>query len=111
VLIVTGKQGNDLVELLHRAWPAVEEQDRDGIVAGPPLVDEAQINAVEGHAVLLEGVQSRLLRTPVILVLPVGGELSRVREARPVAPPGARDLIRPPRPVEALLQIGKERLG
>src|SRR3712207_490674 len=105
------KQVDDLVELPHRAWPAVEEQDRYGIVAVSPLVDEVQIYALQGHAVLLEGVQLRLLRTPVVLVLPVGGELSRVREARPVAPPGARDLVRPARAVQAPPQIGKKRLG
>src|SRR5918998_290122 len=101
------KQVNDLVELPHRAWPAVEEQDRDGIIALSPLVDEVQIDALQGRAVLLEGVQLRLLRTPVVLVLPVGGELYHVREARPVAPLGARDLVRPARAVQALPQIGK----
>src|SRR3712207_5778893 len=105
------KQVNDLVELPHRAWPAVEEQDRYGIVAVSPLVDEVQLDALQGRAVLLEGVQLRLLRTPVVLVLPVVGELSRVREARPVAPPGARDLVRPARAVQALPQINKKRLG
>src|SRR5215213_4758668 len=105
------KRVNDLVELPHRAWPAVEKQDRYGIVAVCPLVDEVQIDALQRHAVLLEVVQLRLLRTPVVLVLPVGGELSRVREAHPVAPPGARDLVWPARALQALVQIGKKRVG
>src|SRR3712207_1993138 len=48
---------------------------------------------------------------PVVPVLPVGGELFGVREARPVAPPGARDLVRPARAVQALPQIGEKGLG
>ena len=84
---------------------------RHGIVAVCPLVDEVQIDALQGRAVLLEGIEIRLLRAPVVLVLPVGGELSGVREARPVAPPCARDLVRPARAVQALVQIGKKRLG
>src|SRR3712207_4967924 len=66
------KQVDDLVELPHRARPAVEEQDRYGSVALSPFLDEVQVDAAQGHSVLLEDVQPRLLRAPVVLVPPVG---------------------------------------
>ena len=60
-----GQARDQLEELEHGAGPAVREQQRQG---GRPLarrVNEVQVDALQRHLVLREGVEPRLLRAPV----------------------------------------------
>ena len=70
------------------------EEKRQGRRSHPRLVDEVEIDAVEGDGELAEPVELRLVGSPVVAILPVGGQLPRVGEVGPVLPAAAGDLVR-----------------
>ena len=56
-------------------------------------VDEVDRLAIDAGAEVLELVEPRLLRSPVVLVAPVLHELAQVADRRPVLPARALDLV------------------
>ena len=71
-----GQPGDDVEELDHRARPAVDEQQGQGIGVGRPGVHEMDRLAVDGGPVVLEAVQAGLLCPPVVGVAPVLDQLA-----------------------------------
>src|SRR5215468_10751698 len=58
-------------------------------------MDEVDVDAIDGGAKLLEGVQPALLRTPVELVSPIGQQLSEILQVGSLVPRRAWALVRP----------------
>ncbi len=71
---VLAQQRQDAVELPHAARPAVQEQQRRAVAVG----EEVHVAGDE----LLEAVQRRLGRAPVVAVAPVRGQFARGGEPR-----------------------------
>jgi hypothetical protein len=71
-----GEQGDDLVELEHRARPAVREQQRHRRRALTLLVNEVHIDAGQGHGELRERIELGLLRAPVEAPAPIVHQLA-----------------------------------
>ncbi len=75
-------------------------------------MNEVQIDAVERRAVIGQLVQRLFPPAPVIAVAPVGGQLSYIREVRPLAPAGrGRRLVRPPGAGQPRLQVTQILVG
>ena len=75
-----------LVELGHRAGPAVRDQQGDRVGVRRALVDEVDVDTVDlGHE-LVEPVEPRLARGPVVLVGPVPAELLHVCQRHALRP-------------------------
>ena len=73
-----GQRLDDLQLLDDRAGPAVIDDERQRVLVLRTDVDEVDVEAVDlGHE-LRERVQPRLARAPVVLGLPVAGELPRI---------------------------------
>jgi hypothetical protein len=106
-----GEHRQDLVELPDRAGPAVREQERQRPGTAPLLVDEVQVDAGHLGRELAEAVEPRLVRAPVVAVLPVRDQVLHVGEARAEGPLGAGGLVGPPHAGQALAQIGERRVG
>ena len=108
---VLGEQRNELVELEHRARPAVRDQQRHRIGPAARLVDEMQIDAADRGRELAEAVELAFPRAPVEARLPIIGEALHVRQASARGPRLAGRLVRPARAREALAQLGDVGVG
>ncbi len=100
-----GQRPDDLVKLVHRPRPAVDDHERQrGLFLGPH-VDEVDVQAVNGCRELVELVQLSLVGLPVVLLAPVGNEVFHILEIDPVSPTRAIDRVRKARAVQAFLQV------
>jgi hypothetical protein len=85
----------------------MDEQERQWVRPDASLVDEVEVDPLERHPELIEGVQLRLLRAPIEAVSPALGQAPHERQVRAVLPPGLRDLIRPAGARQPLAQVGQ----
>ena len=92
-------------ELDDRAGPTVADQQRPRPLDRRGGVDEVDVGSVDLGAEVVPGLQLRLVLPPVVLVPPVLAELLEVSQVGAVVPAGVGDLVRPPGPPEALLQV------
>ena len=106
-----GQAWDDVQELEHRARPAVQEQERHGLRPGAGNVQTVQVDPVQRHLELREGIEPRLLRTPVEPLGPVADELAQIGEVGAIRPWLARRLVRKARPPQPLAQVGDRRIG
>jgi hypothetical protein len=100
-----GEPWDELLELPHRPRPAMDEQERQWVRADAGLMDEVEVDPLQRHQELLEGVELGLLGTPVEAVLPALGQAPHERQVRPVLPPRLRDLVGPTGAGQPLPQI------
>ena len=108
VAAVRGRVGEraDQVEELHdRARPAVQEQQRGGVRLGGAHVQEVQLGAVDRGDELGIGVERRLVRPPVVLLGPVGGEFAQVGGGDAALPAGAGQVAGPAGPGQPLAEV------
>src|ERR1039458_3572751 len=66
--------------------------------------------SVDGRSEVVELVQQRLLRPPVVLLAPVVDQLTQIVDRNPVIPPRPFDLIGESGPGESVLQVVDERI-
>jgi hypothetical protein len=84
------RQARDQIkDLEDRAGPAMREQQRHRRRAFAGGMQEVQIDAVQRHAELREGIGRRLLCAPVEPVLPIAEQAARVRNIGAVGPGGS----------------------
>ena len=69
---------DDLVELHHRAGPAVGDEQRHSFGMWRRSVDEVDAEAVYFGTILGEAVEVRFLRPPVVFVGPVGADFLEI---------------------------------
>src|SRR5260370_7935313 len=90
-----GQGTDDLHEFDHRTWPAVSDDQRQGILVLRADMQEMDVEAVDGGLVLAPIVQHRLAAAPVVAVTPVidqrldlgeRGALSPVVDCLPLRP-------------------------
>ena len=106
-----GEHGDDLVKLPDRSRPAVREQEGERGGSAPLRVNEVEIDARHRCGELGEGVQQRLVLSPVVVIAPVRAELLHVGEVGAEGPGGARRLVGEARAAEPLAEICEGRLG
>ena len=73
----------------------MQEEQRQWLRADTRLMDEVQVNAVQGDNEVAKGVQPRLLRPPVIVVTPVIDELFEIRQVGTVLPACTGNVVGP----------------
>ena len=71
-----GERLDHLVELDDRARPAVRDDQWFGLSVGRALMDEVDVEPVDGRDVLVESVQPGLAGPPVVAVAPVPAHVS-----------------------------------
>lgn len=116
-LFSPAQRPDELGPLEEAAGPAVHEDERDGARPGAALVDKVHVDAAEavdgdGRRVLREPVvERRLGAAPVERPRPVGRQPLHVGEGHAEVPGGAVQLVREPRPRQAVLEICELRVG
>src|SRR5688500_12431903 len=101
---------DDFEELDHTRWPAVREDQREGVRLLAADVEEVDCLAVDHGRELRIAVEHGFLRPPVEAVAPVGGQLSDEAHALSAAPV-VDSRLRPARSREPRLEIGNLRLA
>ena len=99
------------VELVDRAGPAVDQQQREGVGGAPAHVPEVQVDAVDLAQEPGDRVELGLARAPVVAVAPVLAELADGVDLRAVVPLRAGDRLGPARARQALAQVGQDGVG
>ena len=110
VRLRVGQPRDDVEELDDRAGPAVREEQRQRVRVRRARVDEVDRLAVDARAEVLELVEPRLLRAPVVLVAPVLDQLAQVVDRDPVLPARALDLVREAGPRQPAAQVVEDRV-
>ena len=111
VLRGVGERTDDLLELAHRAGPAMRDHQRQRLRPDALLVDHVDAEAADLRLELGEAVEARFRGAPVETVAPVGDELAYRAEVGAVAPARARDLVREARARKALAQVRQHGIG
>lgn len=93
---------DDVEHLGHRAGPAVEDEQRQGVGTLGASVDEVDGLSFDDGDPVRPGIEPGLGGSPVESGGPVAAEVSEVVEVGAVVPSGARYLVRPARALEAL---------
>jgi hypothetical protein len=92
-----GERADQVGEFHDRAGPAVQQQQRRGLRLGGADVQEVQLRAVDGGTELGVGVEGGLVRPPVVLRGPVGGQLAQIGSWYATFPAGATSRSPSPR--------------
>src|SRR3954468_24822043 len=90
---VFGQYRDDVEKLDDRAGPAVGEQQWERVGARRTRVDEVDRLTVDRRTRMLELVEPRLFRAPVVGITPVVDELAQVAVGNAVVPPGVGELV------------------
>jgi hypothetical protein len=106
-----GQRVDHLEELGDRAGPAVREQDRCGVRLGGAHVQEVHPGAVDLGDELRVPVDGGLGGTPVVVVLPVVGELLEVVHRHAAVPAGVGQVVGPACAGQPLLEVVEVGLG
>ena len=91
-----GQHSRELVELVHRPGPAVGEDDRGGAGVRAALVDEVDVESVDGGLEMVERVEPSFLVPPVEPRVPVLDQLAEVGQVGAIVPPDALELVGEP---------------
>jgi len=75
---------------------------------GRPDMQEVDALALDRRDELLVAVQPGFVGPPVVAVQPVADDLLQIAEGHALFPADARDLVRKPRPPQALGQVGED---
>jgi hypothetical protein len=119
---VAGKRGDHEVEVARerldhvqvdddRTRPAVQQKQRQRVLARGADVDEVDALFEDGGRELGQCVQLRLLRAPVVVRPPVLGELLQVAKRNSPLPAGSRKLVGPPGASEASARSSSSACG
>src|SRR5579863_9910129 len=101
-----GGQGTDHIEELQdRTGPAVGEDQWQRVGAGRPDVQEVDVLAVDLGGVLRVGVELDLVRAPVELLAPVGGQRANPLQRDTELPADAGQLVGPADAVQPAVQV------
>ena len=105
-----GQPRDDVEEFEDRAGPAMHQQQRRRVRPLPRHMQVMQVDPVQRHLELREGVQRGLLRAPVEAVPPMRDEFAEVGGAGAVGPGIAagrdRRLVRQPGAGQPVAQLG-----
>ena len=101
----------DPMELVDRARPAVEQQQRERVGRRAAHMPEVQVDAVDLVPEAGDRVELRLGRAPVVAVAPVLAELADRLDLRPVVPLRAGDRLGPARLPQPPPQVGQHGVG
>jgi hypothetical protein len=71
----------------------MNQHQRDSVAAGRALVDKVNLLSVNFRSVLVELIDPRFLRTPVVFLPPIVGQLTDFLDIRPVFPARAWQLF------------------
>src|SRR5262249_37433164 len=102
-----GQRADDLVELVNGTGPAVDEDQRQGVLLLRPHVDEVDGKLVDLGYELRQLVEFTFLGPPVVFIFPVGDEILHVAQIDPVIPTRFGNLIREARAGETILQVAQ----
>src|SRR6266567_6099304 len=91
-----GQRADHIEKLDERAWPAMAQQQRNGMRLRRPDMQKMHLSPVDFRDELRVTVQPRLRSPPVILLTPVPHKLPKVAKGHAPLPAGTV-LVRPPR--------------
>ena len=100
-----GQRLDDLVELDDRSRPPVGHHEWARCSMWRSLMDEVNVDAIDGGDELVEAVQSRLSIAPVVLVAPIAAHVLDPGQRRALAPVVDGLGVGPPGLGEAMAQI------
>src|SRR5581483_3957641 len=100
-----GQRSDDVGVLQHSPWPAMTENERNGVRLSGADVQEMHPLSVDGRDELREGVELGFGRTPVIARLPVLSKLTDVTAWYSVVPRHFRHDADPSGAGQPLMQI------
>src|SRR5215469_9952288 len=99
--------GDQFHKLEYRTRPSVNQQQGYGVGTWRALMDKVNLLPVDDCGVLVETIDSRFLRAPVVLRLPVVRQVADFLDVCPVFPSCARQLIGPAGRRQSSLEIDK----
>src|SRR5262249_58142991 len=100
-----GQRADDLAVLVNRAWPPIEQQQRQRIRIFRTLMNEVNVEAINLRLELTELIESAFLCAPLEPIAPVLDEALQISEIHAVVPAGAIGLVRKSRACESRFQI------
>ena len=106
-----GERTDQVVELVHRPRPAMDEQQREGRRPAAADVVVVKVEAIDLVEELGVAVQVGFVATPIVLRTPVVAERAHVVDVGAVVPAGAGESVGPARTVEALAQVIEDGVG
>src|SRR5262245_36354208 len=101
------KKFDQFHKLEDRTRPSVNHEQGYGVGTWRPFMDKVKPLSVNHCRILVEAIDSRCLRAPAVLRLPVVRQLAHFFDVCPILPSCARQLIGPPRRSQSLLEIKK----
>ena len=104
---VLRQERDQLVELEHRAWPAVRNEQGQGLRISRARMDEMQLDALQRQLELRESVQLRFPGAPVEARAPGFAQFLCIGQAGTGGPGLERRLVGPARARKAFFQFGK----
>ena len=105
-----GEPRNDIEELEDRAGPAMHQQQGHRVGADAGDVQVVQVDPVQRHHELREGIEACLLGAPIEAVLPMGEQALEIVDIGPEGPWLAGCLVGQAGEGEAGLEIGDRRI-
>ena len=100
-----GQRLDHLVELNHRARPAVGDDQRHGLRVWGAHVQEMNVEPVDLSSELRKAVEQRFATAPIIVLSPVLADLFDPLQRRALAPVVDQLCLRPASPLQSRLKI------